>query len=261
MAYVYRHIRLDTNKPFYIGIGSDELYERANSNKSRNKHWTHVVNKVQYRIEIILDDLTWEEACKKEQEFILLYGRKDLGTGILVNMTNGGEGLTNPGEELRQHMSNLKKGRPAWNKGLSGFIHSEETKRKLALLSSGKSPSEETRKKLREKRVGKKPALGMKHTDEAKKKISDKTKGENNPFYGKTHNENTKSKLSSRHDKLLRFISPTGEVVEEFTTIRNFCKKYNLCRVGLMRLMKGKNKTCKGWTLYELEQEGIQSPL
>lgn len=24
MAYVYRHIRLDKNEPFYIGIGKDE---------------------------------------------------------------------------------------------------------------------------------------------------------------------------------------------------------------------------------------------
>lgn len=173
MAYVYRHIRLDTNKPFYIGIGSDELYERADSNKSRNKHWTHVINKVQYRIEIILDDLTWEEACKKEQEFILLYGRKDLGTGILVNMTNGGEGLTNPGEELRQHMSNLKKGRPAWNKGLSGFIHSEETKQKMrckrpntSLKLKGRKQSEDVVRNRALKNTGKL------RSDETKMKIS-----------------------------------------------------------------------------------------
>ena len=31
MAYVYRHIRLDKNEPFYIGIGSDKTYKRANA--------------------------------------------------------------------------------------------------------------------------------------------------------------------------------------------------------------------------------------
>ena len=32
MAYIYRHIRLDKNEPFYIGIGSDVegKYKRAN---------------------------------------------------------------------------------------------------------------------------------------------------------------------------------------------------------------------------------------
>ena len=29
MAYVYRHIRLDKNEPFYIGIGSDANYSRS----------------------------------------------------------------------------------------------------------------------------------------------------------------------------------------------------------------------------------------
>jgi hypothetical protein len=29
MAYLYRHIRLDKNEPFYIGIGSDKQYKRA----------------------------------------------------------------------------------------------------------------------------------------------------------------------------------------------------------------------------------------
>lgn len=28
MAYLYRHIRLDKNEPFYIGIGSDSNYNR-----------------------------------------------------------------------------------------------------------------------------------------------------------------------------------------------------------------------------------------
>ena len=36
--------------------------------------------------------MTWDEACTKEIEFIKLYGRKDNNTGILVNLTDGGEG-------------------------------------------------------------------------------------------------------------------------------------------------------------------------
>jgi hypothetical protein len=97
MAYVYRHIRLDSNKPFYIGIGEDfsknkNLYKRAYEFINRNKYWLNIINKTKYKIDIILDNLTWEEACEKEIEFILLYGRKDLKKGSLVNLTDGGEG-------------------------------------------------------------------------------------------------------------------------------------------------------------------------
>jgi hypothetical protein len=100
LAYVYRHIRLDKNEPFYIGIGNDDsgAYSRAYTKKARNKHWHHVVKKSNYDVEILLEDLTWEQACEKEKEFIKLYGRKDLGLGQLVNMTNGGDGLINPSE-------------------------------------------------------------------------------------------------------------------------------------------------------------------
>ena len=77
MAYVYRHIRLDKNEVFYIGIGSDDkgYYYRANSknNKSRNFHWSSIYNKTSILVEIMLDDLSWEEACDKEKEFIALF--------------------------------------------------------------------------------------------------------------------------------------------------------------------------------------------
>ena len=93
MPYLYRHIRLDKNEPFYIGIGSDDYYKRAHDIKSRNRHWKFVINKTAYEVDILMDGLTWEQACEKEIEFIKLYGRKDLNEGILVNMTDGGDGV------------------------------------------------------------------------------------------------------------------------------------------------------------------------
>jgi len=92
MAYLYRHIRLDKNEPFYIGIGSDEKHMRAYNKKGRSYSWKDIVYKIGYKVEIMLENLTWEEACKKEKFFIKFYGRKDLETGILVNFTDGGEG-------------------------------------------------------------------------------------------------------------------------------------------------------------------------
>lgn len=92
MAVVYRHIRLDKNEPFYIGIGQEK---RAYTTRERNEIWRRIVDKTDYEVEILFDDLTWEEAIKKEKEFISLYGRKNNNTGILANMTDGGEGSPN----------------------------------------------------------------------------------------------------------------------------------------------------------------------
>ena len=93
MAYIYRHIRKDTSEVFYIGIATQK--NRASSKHGRSKFWKRVVDKTDFEVEIILDDLTWEEVCEKEKEFIKLYGRKDLGLGTLVNMTDGGDGTIN----------------------------------------------------------------------------------------------------------------------------------------------------------------------
>jgi len=93
MAYVYQHIRLDTNKVFYIGISNDLNYKRSISKNDRNILWQRIVKKYGFKTEILFDNISWEDACKKEMELIKFYGRKDLKEGSLVNLTNGGEGI------------------------------------------------------------------------------------------------------------------------------------------------------------------------
>ena len=109
MAYVYRHIRLDKNEPFYIGIGSDSEYKRANQlkNDRRNPIWHKIASKTEIEVEILLDDLSYEEAIAKEIEFIALYGRLNNATGILSNLTDGGEGTLGvvKSDELKKKMS------------------------------------------------------------------------------------------------------------------------------------------------------------
>jgi len=57
MAYVYQHIRLDCNEPFYIGIGSDSSYRRANERTRRNDIWNKITAKTDYKVVILFDNL------------------------------------------------------------------------------------------------------------------------------------------------------------------------------------------------------------
>ena len=103
--YLYRHIRLDKNIPFYIGIGTKPInvkfkslkreFWRAYSKSHRNKFWKNITNKTKYEIEILYEDNNFEIIKEKEKEFIKLYGRKDLKKGELCNLTDGGEGTVN----------------------------------------------------------------------------------------------------------------------------------------------------------------------
>ena len=89
--YVYAYIRNKDSKtakagtPYYIGKGSKlRLFEKHNTFIPKNKKY----------IIIISDNLNEDDAFKLEILSIKLYRRKDLGTGILHNKTNGGEGTS-----------------------------------------------------------------------------------------------------------------------------------------------------------------------
>lgn len=79
MAYVYRHIRLDTNEVFYVGIGIREKHRRARTIVRRNKFWKNIVSKTEWASEILFDNVSVEYAVEKEMELIAMYGRNDLG--------------------------------------------------------------------------------------------------------------------------------------------------------------------------------------
>jgi hypothetical protein len=152
MAYVYRHIRLDINQPFYIGIGKDDQngsFPRAYSMKGKNSHWNGIVAKTDYRVDIIINDVTWDEAKEKEIEFIALYGRKDKKKGPLCNQTDGGDGVIGGimKEETKKKISDFqlslnKKGKP-------GRKWTEESKRKLSKTNTGFKHTEESKIKMR----------------------------------------------------------------------------------------------------------------
>jgi len=207
----YYHKRLDTGETFYVGIGTPE---RPYENKHRNNYWNHIVKKVEYEVIIVKENLSWEDACDWEKSEIEKIGRKDLGLGPLVNMTDGGEGtqgviiteerrinislavkkaMLNP--EVIQKMKNAKVNFKPWNNGMKGWNSgkhnfnygnhwSDEKKNELSekLKETYKDGfSNEHIVKLKEKRKGKKPALGMKHTKEQKNKWSEDRQGQNHP--------------------------------------------------------------------------------
>lgn len=157
MAYVYRHIRLDKKEPFYIGIGKDATYKRAYqcSKTKRSEFWHNIAIKG-YEVEILMDNLTWEQACEKEIEFISIYGRKDLGQGTLVNLTNGGEnppvliGINNPMKRIenRQKVANKRRGIPLSDKHKESLSNSAKSRNQIPPSRKGQSMSKEGIEKM-----------------------------------------------------------------------------------------------------------------
>jgi len=93
MAIVYTHRKPNNGEIFYVGIASDVRPRRPFVATQRNKWWLNTYNKYGFDVDIVADDITWEEAIRAEMFLINMIGRKDLGRGTLVNLTDGGEGV------------------------------------------------------------------------------------------------------------------------------------------------------------------------
>ena len=177
MAIVYKHSKLGSEDPFYIGIGKS--IKRAYNVHKRTIIWKRVVAKYGINVTILFDNLSWEDACLKEIELISLYGRLNNNTGILVNLTDGGEGSVgykHTGEALVK-ISETSKGRiksdeqiQKWKSSMN-FEKSPETREKIRQTLLGKVHNEERKYKNSLSHMGKIM------TDESKQRLSIATKG------------------------------------------------------------------------------------
>ena len=128
--YIYAYLR-DDGTPYYIGKGKGIRAWKQHSIKGKGAH-TPTDNS---RIFICETNLTELGAFALERRYIRWWGRKDLGTGVLQNMSDGGQGT-----------SGVKK------------TVSEETKQKIGLANAGRCQSIATRQKRSQSLAGRKPS-------------------------------------------------------------------------------------------------------
>lgn len=180
LYYVYEHWRLDKDECFYVGKGHGG---RAYSLKNRNKHHQAIVAKLNrigsaFEVRMVATGLLEEDAFRLEMERINFWRESGVD---LANLTKGGEGISGfrHSDETKKKLSDMNKGMPAVFKGRK---HTEETKQLLSEIGKKRGAPKLTKEQQEKASVWHR---GRKRSQETRDKIAAKAKGRKSPMKGK----------------------------------------------------------------------------
>ena len=244
MYYVYELIDPRVNLPFYVGKGKDKrvyfhLSEKSRAKSDNFKKFDKIkkIRKEGYEPEVKIVQYFEDEngAYEYEEKLIRTYGRRNIDEGGI---------LTNICESSRPPK-------------LKGRTYQE---------IYGDKWEEQIQKRLKTKEERGNYGGVRKHTEETKRKISEKVAGKNNPNYGNHHSEETLSKISKslketyengrKNNTAKKFIltSPEGEKFEVYGELKKFCKLKNISYATMSAaiLYDRIGPRRNGWSIKEL---------
>ena len=181
------------------------------------------------KINIHTTNLSSNEACVLEKKLILEYGRVDIGTGTLLNRTDGGE---NGGNRIvsKETIEKIKQ-----TKSLRTYTCYDKSKKTASLIS----PEGILYKFTGVEEFRKTHNLG----DAIRDVINGKTRS-----YKEWTSPDFKDYWKSKERSYVTVLSPTGELLT-FNKTSEFCKKYNLNTSHLAQVINGKRQHHKGFKL------------
>jgi hypothetical protein len=269
--YVYAYLRAEDSmdgaaySPYYVGKGCGRRAFSGQRAIPRPKSKTLIV--------FIQEGLTELDALNLEVYCIGLYGRINNGTGILRNMTDGGEGCSGYvfSEKMKRNFSINRKGRKM----------SDEAKKNMSIARTGVTPTQATREKISQSNSRNKYELiasdgkiyvcmnltvfGREH-GLRRSALSNLVQGRRKTHKGwrgkildgamgnYSHAQSTLEKMrSSNIQYTYELQSPSGTIYTTTSTTQ-FAKEHNLSQPALSKVVRGLAAHHKGWTGRILEK-------
>lgn len=162
-------------------LGNKKIYAGPKINRARNKYGP---DNFKYDVLVRLESDNSEELHSYlnilEIGFIKMYDSVNNGYNACDGGSKSVSGFHHS-DDTRKKMSEMKKGKPSWNKGIP---MREETKQKLREVKKGQIPwttgrhwDEETKRKISESRKGQHYMKGIPKSESHKKALSESRKG------------------------------------------------------------------------------------
>lgn len=217
MFVVYKHQNKINNK-IYIGITKQIPEKRWGKNGRGYESSPYFYNAIQkygwdnFEHIILFENLTKDEACKKEQELIQKYNTMDRNYGY--NSTSGGEMFV-MSEDVRLKKSKSMLG----NKNGLGIPCSKEKAKKISEAQKGRKLSEEHKQKLSQ-------SAKLRHTP---------------------CSESKKEKLRNSHPNMKQVYCLETDTI--YKSVQECARQLNLPATSISKLCRGKGKTLKGYHL------------
>jgi len=216
MKNINGHIYLlidNRNGKKYIGkhIGTDNNYFSGGiiPNKIAKKHGKEIFTKIILENNIIDEDILLE----KEIYYIKKYNTFNDGYNLTKGGDGGGTWIYKKTKIEKNRISTVKREK------MIGRKFSEKTLEKMSLAKKGIPLTEEHKKNIRISQSGENhPFFGKKHSEESKKKISEKRKGTKNTDHSNFMKKNNPQSLS---------VLINGRI---FDSIQQACEELNLKR-------------------------------
>ena len=223
----------------YVGITSrgyqerfkEHIHDALNGSKTILHNAIRKYGQDNFDIILLEDNIPDDQISSREQHYIKLYNTF-YSSRIGYNMTEGGGGMSG--------YKHTEEGRAAISHSLQGHVFPESRNKKIQQAMIGREFKPEWKQALSAARLG-------------------RFKGEENPFHGKHHSDETKAKLSEANSKrkVEQLDRATNKVLNVFNNLdiagryvveHNLSKaKYTTCSVRIGEVCRSSNKECTAY--------------